>query len=299
MNNGFVFENEINNNKSSEFSNIIYCYGKKIFSDIILTPIAIQYTPLEICFSIIHLSRKQFCLNNQYFNIVKKFYDIHLSDYKNCLNSIKKFLENPNKIIIEPIKQKPSQSSKYLVPLLTNKKKENEKNEEKKDNKENEKEKEKENEIRRNSLEEDMKTPENINKGYKKKDRKDSSDNKKEKNIIIERKITTTLNLQKHKRASSSSFINKLDLIEEDEIMNFNSSSKKSCRLFSIDFNENKRSKSKENKKVIIVTFKVDNEKSSISVPKISRKSFKKQRSLFYKNDKEDKEDKEEKEEKI
>ena len=297
MNNGFVFENEINNNKSSEFSNIIYCYGKKIFSDIILTPIAIQYTPLEICFSIIHLSRKQFCLNNQYFNIVKKFYDIHLSDYKNCLNSIKKFLENPNKIIIEPIKQKPSQSSKYLVPLLTNKKKENEKNEEKKDNKENEKEKEKEkeNEIRRNSLEEDMKTPENINKGYKKKDRKDSSDYKKEKNIIIERKITTTLNLQKHKRASSSSFINKLDLIEEDEIIDFNNSSKKSVRLFSIDTEENKRSKSKENKKVRVVTIKVDNEKSSISVPKISRKSFKKQRSLFYKNEKEE----EEKEEKI
>ena len=287
MYNGFVFENEINNNKSSEFSNIIYCYGKKIFSDIILTPIAIQYKPLEICFSIIHLTRKQFCLNNQYFNIVKKLYDIHLSDYKNCLNSIKKFLDNPNKTIIEPIKQKPSQSSKYLVPLLTNKTKENEKNEEKKDNKDNEKEKE----IRRNSLEEDVKTPININKGNKKKDRIDSSDIEKEKNNIIEKKITATLNFQKHKRASSSSFINKLDLIEEDEIIDFNNSSKKSVRLFSIDFVENKRSKSKENKKVRVITIKVDNEKSSISVPKISRKNFKKQLSLFYKNDKEEKEE--------
>ena len=296
MNNGFVFENEIEN-KSNEFSNIIYCYGKKIFSDIILTPIAIQFKPIEICFSIVHLSRKQFGLNNQYFNIVKKFYNIHLTDYKKCLNSIKKFLDNPNITVIEQVKQKPSQSSKYLVPLLTNKKKENEKNEEKKDN--DEKEKIKVIENRRNSLEEDMKTPENINKGNKKKVRIDSFDLEKEKNNIIEKKITATLNFQKHKRASSSSFINKLDLIEEDEIMNFNSSSKKSCRLFRIDFNENKRSKSKENKKVIIVTIKVDNEKSSIFVPKISRKSFKKQRSLFYKNDKEDKEDKEEKEEKI
>ena len=61
--------------------------------------------------------------------------------------------------------------------------------------------------------------------------------------------------------------------------------------MFSIDFVENKRSKSKENKKVRVVTIKVDNEKSSISVPKISRKNFKKQLSLFYKNDKEEKEE--------
>jgi hypothetical protein len=283
MYNGYVFENEIQN-KSKEFSNIIYCYGKKIFSDIILTPIAIQYSPLEICFSIIHLSRKQFGLNNQYFNIVKKLYDVHLTDYKSCLNSIKKFLNNPNKNSNEPIKNKSYQSSKSLVPLLTNKKKENEENEKK----------EKENKeiinlnvLRRNSLEEEMKTPININK-VKKRERIDSSDiEDNKKNFIIERKITATLNFQKHKRASSSSFLNKLELIEEEEnIINSNNNSGKTVRLFSIDSNNSvKRSKSKENKIIKEITIKsvddVDKQTNSISVPNINRKKFKKQRSLF------------------
>ena len=278
MYNGYVFENEIQN-KSKEFSNIIYCYGKKIFSDIILTPIAIQYSPLEICFSIIHLSRKQFGLNNQYFNIVKKLYDVHLTDYKSCLNSLKKFLNNPNKNSNEPIKNKSYQSSKSLVPLLTNKKKENEENEKK----------EKENKeiinlnvLRRNSLEEEMKTPININK-VKKRERIDSSDiEDNKKNFIIERKITATLNFQKHKRASSSSFLNKLELIEEEEnIINSNNNSNNSV----------KRSKSKENKIIKEITIKsvddVDKQTNSISVPNINRKKFKKQRSLFYKQEKE------------
>ena len=292
MYNGYVFENEIQN-KSKEFSNIIYCYGKKIFSDIILTPIAIQYSPLEICFSIIHLSRKQFGLNNQYFNIVKKLYDVHLTDYKSCLNSIKKFLNNPNKNSNEPIKNKSYQSSKSLVPLLTNKKKENEENEKKEKKEKENKEIINLNVLRRNSLEEEMKTPININK-VKKRERIDSSDiEDNKKNFIIERKITATLNFQKHKRASSSSFLNKLELIEEEEnIINSNNNSGKTVRLFSIDSNNSgKRSKSKENKIIKEITIKsvddVDKQTNSISVPNINRKKFKKQRSLFYKQEKE------------
>ena len=284
MNNGFVFENEIEN-KSQEFSNIIYCYAKKIFSDIILTPIAIQYTPLEICFSIIHLARKQFKLKVQYFNIIKKFYNIHLNDYKSCLNSIKTFLENPNKGVNEQIKQKLYQSSKSIVPVKTNKKKENEENNKNKENNNNDNV----NVIICNFLEEEMKTPSNINKS-KKRERIDSSDIEED-SIILEKKISN-LNLQKHKRASSSSYLNKFQLIEEENNQDNNSksSSGKSFKFFSIDlFTNSKRSKSKDNKVVNFVTIKTMSRRktsTNVSVSHINSKHLSKQRSLFYKQDK-------------
>ena len=285
MNNGFVFENEIEN-KSQEFSNIIYCYAKKIFSDIILTPIAIQYTPLEICFSIIHLARKQFNLKVQYFNIIKKLYNIHLNDYKSCLNSIKKLLENPNKGVNEQFKPKISQSSKSLVPVLTNKKKENDENKNKENNIN-----DNSNIIICNNLEEEMKTPSNVNK-TKKRERIDSSDIEED-NQILEKKISTILNLQKHKRASSSSYLNKFQLIEDENYLgnNSKSSSGKSVRFFSIDyFNNNKRSKSKDNRTVNFMTIKTmsrrNNTSTNISVSHINSKKLSKQRSLFYKQEK-------------
>ena len=284
MNNGFVFENEIEN-KSQEFSNIIYCYAKKIFSDIILTPLAIQYTPLEICFSIIHLARKQFKLKVQYFNIIKKFYDIHLNDYKSCLNAIKTFLNNPNKGVNEQIKQKLSQSSKSIVPVITNKKKENEENNKIKENNNNDNI----SIIICNFLEEEMKTPSNINKS-KKRERIDSSDIEED-NHILEKKISN-LNLQKHKRASSSSYLNKFQLIEEENNQDNNSksSSGKSFKFFSIDlFTNSKRSKSKDNKVVNFVTIKTMSRRktsTNVSVSHINSKHLSKQRSLFYKQDK-------------
>ena len=284
MNNGFIFENEIEN-KSQEFSNIIYCYAKKIFSDIILTPIAIQYTPLEICFSIIHLARKQFKLKIQYFNIIKKFYDIHLNDYKACLNSIKELLNNPNKGLNDQLKPKISLSSKSLIPVLTNKKKENEENNNNKELNNNDNI----NIIIYNNLEEEIKTPSNDNK-IRKRERVDSSDIEEE-NVILEKKISTTLNFQKHKRASSSSYLNKLQLIEEENNQDNNSksSSGKSVRLFSIEYFSNmKRSKSKDNRVVNVITIKTMsryNTSTNVSVAHLNRKHISKQRSLFYKKE--------------
>ena len=93
LNNGFIFEDEINN-KTNDYIIIIYNYALKIYKDIIQNVIALKYNNLQIVFSIIHLTRKQFGLQNNFFNILKKFYNIHLSDYKECLNTIKKFVTN-------------------------------------------------------------------------------------------------------------------------------------------------------------------------------------------------------------
>ena len=93
LNNGFIFEDECNN-KTNEYIIIIYNYVHKIFKDIIQSVIALRYNYLQIAISIIHLTRKQFGFQNNFFNILKKFYNIHLSDYKECLNNIKRFVTN-------------------------------------------------------------------------------------------------------------------------------------------------------------------------------------------------------------
>ena len=131
LNNGFIFENEIEN-KSNEYINIIYNYANKIFSDIIQSFIALEFNNLQIVFSVIHLTRKQFGFQNNYFNVIKKFYNIHLSDYKECLNKIKKFLNNLNSEF--KYDKKISHSSKTVVSLNLNNQKKNLKDEDKKIN---------------------------------------------------------------------------------------------------------------------------------------------------------------------
>ena len=93
LNNGIIFEDEINN-KTNEYIIIIYNYVLNIFKDIIQSVIGLKYNYLQIVISIIHLTRKQFGFQNNYFNVLKKFYNIHLSDYKECLNNIKRFISN-------------------------------------------------------------------------------------------------------------------------------------------------------------------------------------------------------------
>ena len=194
-------------------------------------------------------------------------------------------MNNPNKGVNEQIKQKLSQSSKSIVPVITNKKKENEENNKIKENNNNDNI----SIIICNFLEEEMKTPSNINKS-KKRERIDSSDIEED-NHILEKKISN-LNLQKHKRASSSSYLNKFQLIEEENNQDNNSksSSGKSFKFFSIDlFTNSKRSKSKDNKVVNFVTIKTMSRRktsTNVSVSHINSKHLSKQRSLFYKQDK-------------
>ena len=95
---GFVYSSEINN-KSKEFTNIVYCYAKKIFNDIIQSDYILPFAPIQIAFSVVHLTRKNFGFKSNFFNLVKKYYNIHLSDYKDCLSLSKKIINN------EPIEE--------------------------------------------------------------------------------------------------------------------------------------------------------------------------------------------------
>lgn len=91
--NGFVYSWEVNN-KSKEFINIIYCFAKKIFYDIAHKEHILKFNNLQIAFSVVHLTRKNFGFKHNFFNLIKKFYNFHLIDYKSCLSVAKKIIDN-------------------------------------------------------------------------------------------------------------------------------------------------------------------------------------------------------------
>lgn len=91
--NGIVYSGEIIN-KSREFINIVYCFAKKILYDIVHNEHILKFNNLQIAFSVVHLTRKNFGFKNNFFNLIKKFYNIHLNDYKSCLSIAKKIINN-------------------------------------------------------------------------------------------------------------------------------------------------------------------------------------------------------------
>ena len=93
MYNGFVFEIEIQN-KPKEYINIIYGYAKKILNDIMKSEHIVQYNAFQIGISVVHLTRKKFDLKNNYFSFIKKYYNVHIKDYKDCLEICKKIIHN-------------------------------------------------------------------------------------------------------------------------------------------------------------------------------------------------------------
>ena len=280
LNNGFIFENEIEN-KSNEYINIIYNYANKIFSDIIQSFIALEFNNLQIVFSVIHLTRKQFGFQNNYFNVIKKFYNIHLSDYKECLNKIKKFLNNLNSEF--KYDKKISHSSKTVVSLNLNNQKKNLKDEDKKINDNNHFDNE--------NLENKMKTP-SLKKKEIQKNSSNFSSTKKRKNSFENYFIINQIN--KHKRASSVHYISKFS--EEFEIFdNYNTiniifEDDKNIEDKNLDINEfNKnifKSKSSENlNNKEVQNYKEEKKKNYNSNKKVSMKNsnLKKQLSLFFK----------------
>jgi hypothetical protein len=93
MYNGFVFEIEIQN-KPKEYINIIYGYAKKILNDIMKSEHIVKYNAFQIGISVVHLTRKKFDLKNNYFSFIKKYYNVHIKDYKECLEICKKIINN-------------------------------------------------------------------------------------------------------------------------------------------------------------------------------------------------------------
>lgn len=113
---GFVYSCELKN-KPKDFITIVYCYAKKILSDIVHNDNSIIYNPLQIAFSVIHLTRKNFNFEKNFFNLIKKFYDIHLNEYKDCLNICKKIITNPSTDDRTISYKQVSQSSRILSSM--------------------------------------------------------------------------------------------------------------------------------------------------------------------------------------
>ncbi len=99
LNNGFIFENEIDNNSNNIINNI-YNYIKKSLAMITSRSFFVKYHPLQIAFSLIHFGREKFIEKNdeKYFLFIQDIYNIKFSDYEDCLEEVKnEFSENKKK----------------------------------------------------------------------------------------------------------------------------------------------------------------------------------------------------------
>ena len=99
LNNGFIFENEIENNFNNIINNI-YNYIKKSLAMITSRSFFVKYHPLQIAFSLIHFGREKFIEKNdeKYFLFIQDIYNIKFSDYEDCLEEVKnEFSENKKK----------------------------------------------------------------------------------------------------------------------------------------------------------------------------------------------------------
>ena len=99
LNNGFIFENEIENNSNNIINNI-YNYIKKSLAMITSRSFFVKYHPLQIAFSLIHFGREKFIEKNdeKYFLFIQDIYNIKFSDYEDCLEEVKnEFSENKKK----------------------------------------------------------------------------------------------------------------------------------------------------------------------------------------------------------
>ena len=100
LNNGIVFENEINNTK--ELDNI-YNYTQKLLTVITSKNYFCKYSSMEIAFSIIQLTREKYINKNKNFSekmykLLILLYGVEISDYEECYNEIKKDLEESNEM---------------------------------------------------------------------------------------------------------------------------------------------------------------------------------------------------------
>ena len=99
LSNGILFENEI---KNINILGNIYIYTQKLLTILTSKIIFCKYSPMQIAFSIVQLSREKYLHKNsenskRLFKSLISLYGVDFSDYEECYNAIKKDLnENDN-----------------------------------------------------------------------------------------------------------------------------------------------------------------------------------------------------------
>ena len=78
--------------------NEIFNYSFNILDNIILTDITINYSFINIVFSLLYKANKNFNICNNYLEQINKKFNVKYSDYKECLENINYILDLKNKI---------------------------------------------------------------------------------------------------------------------------------------------------------------------------------------------------------
>ena len=90
LNNGFVFEDEIENLTIND----IYSFTKKTLATITSKRLFLSYSPFEIAVSLIKVTRDKFNLNNDNYRILCDLYQINQNDFSTCILAIKDVLNH-------------------------------------------------------------------------------------------------------------------------------------------------------------------------------------------------------------
>lgn len=98
LNNGFVFEDEIDNLAKNTIQSI-YTFTKKTLAAITNKELFLHFSPFHLALSIIKIAREKYSLegDNNNFDIICDIYQTKFSDFKNCYTSIKEVIDQKNR----------------------------------------------------------------------------------------------------------------------------------------------------------------------------------------------------------
>jgi hypothetical protein len=87
LRNGIIFQDELKD-QSSEYINSVYLYPKSILSSIISTKTILEFNPIQIIFSILHLTREKFNFDKKKSKTINNVYKINFNSFSECLDQI-------------------------------------------------------------------------------------------------------------------------------------------------------------------------------------------------------------------
>ena len=90
--------NELSIKEDNEYNNSIFNYPFNILENIILSNITINYSYIDIAFSLLYKTKENFNINNECIEKINNKYDIKFINYKECLQNINDITDLKNKL---------------------------------------------------------------------------------------------------------------------------------------------------------------------------------------------------------
>ena len=256
---GFVFDCEINkenekiliNGHRHLTVNTIHKYIMKLLLNITVKNIFFKYSPMNIAFSLIQISREKFIdenhINNNLFNILINLFEVYFKDYKNCYEELKKELmekDKNNDIIITTYNKQKNNKNINVLPFHNN--------------------------LQNNSNKENNDNIKNLITYYKTNNEKFIEPKRiKSSNGLINLKEKFNLKMEGNNKTKTENIINSNEIIENKDEKFISNNSFKDETNNNSSKNKNKNDIINNNDNIILYDEKNEEKKHEIIIPKI------------------------------